>query len=197
MPSIASDPAQHNSNTKMCCVIIMLFYLLAIATGDGSTPPRTGQHANIGNIQVWYDIYEPEHGTPILFLHGDFTNGDYWGFQIEDLKSSYKCIVMDSRGQGRSTSSAASITYHLMMTDVVGTLDYLGINRVHIVGWSGGAIVGFNLAINYPNKVISLFAFAANYIISGVKEIGSFAVFNEHLTHTEIEYGQLNSVPNY
>ncbi|CAM4857889.1 unnamed protein product [Rotaria socialis] len=104
---------------------------------------------------------------------------------------------MDSRGQGRSTSSAASITYHLMMTDVVGTLDYLGINRVHIVGWSDGAIVGFNLAINYPNKVISLFAFAANYIISGVKEIGSFALFNEHLTHTEIEYGQLNSVPNY
>ncbi|CAF2080907.1 unnamed protein product [Rotaria magnacalcarata] len=82
------------------------------------------------------------------------------------------------------------------MTDAVGLLDYLGINRVHIIGWSNGAIISLNLTMNYLNKVISLFAFAANYIISDVKEIGSSTVFNEYLTRIEIEYAQLNPVSN-
>ncbi|CAF4381300.1 unnamed protein product [Rotaria sordida] len=75
---------------------------------------------------------------------------------------------MDSRRQGRSTLSSTSISYDLMMTDVIGLLNYLGIRQVHVVGWSDVAIIGLNLATNYPNRLLSLFAFAANYIPSGV-----------------------------
>ncbi|CAF4457956.1 unnamed protein product [Rotaria sp. Silwood2] len=199
----------------MHLVTFMFFYLLAVTTVDGSitvnslypwltlppTPnlpqPRIGQYANINNIQIWYNIYGPQHGTPILFLHGGFANSDYWGLQILELRSSYKCIVMDSRGQGRSTSSSASITYDLMMTDVIGLLDYLGISRVHVVGWSDGAIIGLNLAMNYPNRLISLFAFAANYITSGVKDLSSSTVFNDYLERARIEYELLNPVKDY
>ncbi|CAF4214174.1 unnamed protein product, partial [Rotaria sordida] len=49
---------------------------------------------------------------------------------------------MDSRRQGRSTLSSTSISYDLMMTDVIGLLNYLGIRQVHVVGWSDGAIIG-------------------------------------------------------
>ncbi|CAF3603805.1 unnamed protein product [Rotaria sp. Silwood1] len=199
----------------MHVVTCMLFYLVAAITVDGSTiidspfpwmtlpptpklpQPRTGQYANINHIQIWYNIYGPRRGTPVLFLHGGFANSDYWGLQIRRLKSSYKCIVMDSRGQGRSTSSSSSITYDLMMTDVIGLLNYLGISRVHVVGWSDGAIIGLNLAMNYPNRVISLFAFAANYITSGVKDISSSTGFNTYLERTRIEYEQLNPVKDY
>ncbi|CAF4175818.1 unnamed protein product, partial [Rotaria sordida] len=96
-----------------------------------------------------------------------------------------------------STLSSTSISYDLMMTDVIGLLNYLGIRQVHVVGWSDGAIIGLNLAMNYPNRLISLFAFAANYIPSGVKDISSSAVFNAYLERTRIEYEQLNPIKDY
>ncbi|CAF3419629.1 unnamed protein product [Rotaria socialis] len=104
---------------------------------------------------------------------------------------------MDSRGQGRSTSSSANITYDLMAADVIGLLNYLGIPQAHIVGWSDGAIIGLNLAMNSPNRLVSLFAFAANYNTSGAKDISLSSVFNAYLTRTQIEYEQMNPINDY
>ena len=156
-----------------------------------------GRYARIRDIRVWFNIYGLLNTVPVLFLHGGFANSDYWGLQVQDLQKSYRCIVMDSRGQGRSTSSSASITYDQMTSDVVALLDYLDIKRVHVVGWSDGAIIGLNLAMKYPTRLISLFAFAANYVPSGVKDISASPAFMEYLTRTETEYKMINPSNNY
>ncbi|CAF2744448.1 unnamed protein product [Rotaria sp. Silwood2] len=166
-----------------------------------STPqlplPHAGQYASVNGIRIWYTIYGPADGIPILFLHGGFANSDYWGLQVQQLQSTYKCILMDSRGQGRSPSPSANITYDLMTSDVVGLLDYLNINRIHLVGWSDGAIIGLNMAMKYPRRLISLFAFAANYNSSGAKDISVSPVFPVYLTRSKSEYEQLSPVKNY
>jgi pimeloyl-ACP methyl ester carboxylesterase len=142
-------------------------------------------------------MYGPTNAAPVLFLHGGFARSDYWGLQVEQLKSSYRCILMDSRGQGRSTMSSANITYDLMASDVIGLLDYLGIQQTHLVGWSDGAIIGLNIAIKYSNRLISLFAFAANYIPSGVKDVYNSTVFTTFLQRTQGEYETLNPNNNF
>ncbi|CAF3181760.1 unnamed protein product [Rotaria sp. Silwood2] len=166
-----------------------------------STPqlplPHAGQYASVNGIRIWYTIYGPADGIPILFLHGGFANSDYWGLQVQQLQSTYKCILMDSRGQGRSPSPSANITYDLMTSDVVGLLDYLNINRIHLVGWSDGTIIGLNMAMKYPRRLISLFAFAANYNSSGAKDISVSPVFPVYLTRSKSEYEQLSPVKNY
>ncbi|CAM4802989.1 unnamed protein product [Rotaria magnacalcarata] len=199
----------------MNLVIFALFSLLAASVVNSSTivnsvypwlilpstpelpQPQTGKYASINNIQIWYNIYGPSCGVTILFLHGGFGNSDYWGFQVQALKSSYQCIVMDSRGQGRSTSSSSDITYDLMTADVIGLLDYLGITQAYVVGWSDGAIIGLNLAMNYSNRLIALFAFAANYNTSGAKDISLSSVFTAYLARSQIEYEQLNPINDY
>ena len=104
---------------------------------------------------------------------------------------------MDSRGQGRSTLSSRGISYDLMTSDVIALLDYLGISKVHVVGWSDGAIIGLNIAMKYPTRLRSLFAFAANYNPSGVKDITLSPVFLAYLQRSQIEYQSLNPAPNY
>ena len=96
--------------------------------------PSTGRYAKIGDIRVWFNVYGSASRPPVLFLHGGFANSDYWQFQVRELRKSYRCIVMDSRGQGRSTASSANLSYNLMTSDVVGLLDHLHIPRAHIVG---------------------------------------------------------------
>jgi pimeloyl-ACP methyl ester carboxylesterase len=104
---------------------------------------------------------------------------------------------MDSRGQGRSTMSSTGISYDLMASDVIALLDYLGIQKTHLVGWSDGAIIGLNIAMKYSNRLNSLFAFAANYIPSGAKDISISPVFTAYLQRSQTEYESMNPLNDY
>ncbi|CAF3876054.1 unnamed protein product [Rotaria sp. Silwood2] len=199
----------------MHSVFIMLIYFLPYITTQNSTvlyskyrwlqlpatpklsPYPIGQYAEINNILIWYTIYGSDNAIPLLFLHGGFANSDYWGLQVGELKSLYRCILMDSRGQGRSFTSSTNITYDLMTSDVIALLDYLNIERVHVVGWSDGGIIGLNLAMNYQNRLISLFAFGASYVPTGAKDIFTSPVFMAYIERTKVEYEAMNPVNDY
>ncbi|CAF3695413.1 unnamed protein product [Adineta steineri] len=159
--------------------------------------PLQGSTVKINGVTIWYAIYGPKDAPPVLFSHGGFGHSAYWGLQIKALMSKYRCIVMDSRGHGRSTVSSAGITYDLMASDIVALLDHLKIQKAHMVGWSDGAINILNVAMKYPNRQLSMFAFAANYIPSGVKDISASPVFTGFLTRSQCEYNLINPQKNY
>ena len=159
--------------------------------------PCVERYVEINNVDIWYTIYGPSDGIPVLFLHGGFANSNYWSYQVEKLQSAYRCILMDSRGQGRSTTSSADITYDRMTTDVIALLDYLDIRKVHLIGWSDGAIIGLNIAMRYPGRLSSLFVFGANYVPSGVKDVSKSPVFMAYLQRTQAEYEAISPVNDY
>ncbi|CAF2512180.1 unnamed protein product [Rotaria sp. Silwood2] len=200
---------RNNKNTTYLLVFALFHFLTSIKSENStlinseypwlrlpSTPqlpyPHYDQYAQINNISIWYTIYGPENGAPVLFLHGGFANSDYWGLQVRQLQSTYKCILMDSRAHGRSPSSSANITYDLMTSDVVSLLDYLGFSKIHLVGWSDGGIIGLNLAMNYPDRLYSLFAFAAHYNSSAGNNASMPPVFAAYFKRTQAEYEAFN-----
>ena len=156
-----------------------------------------GQYLQRNGFKIWYTTYGQNDGAPVLFLHGGFANSNYWGHQANELKSKYLCIMMDSRGQGRSTLSSTGISYDLMTEDVIALLNHLDIQKVHVVGWSDGGIIGLNMAMKYPSRLKSLFAFGASYNPSGSKDISTSAVFVAYLNRTRTEYQSLNPLANY
>ena len=184
---IAQDPTIVNSKFP---------WLRLPATPQLPSSPQ-GQYLQRNGFKIWYTTYGSENCAPVLFLHGGFANSNYWAYQVKALKSKYRCIVMDSRGQGRSTLSSTGISYDLMTEDVIALLNHLDIQKVHVVGWSDGGIIGLNMAMKYPSKIKSLFAFGANYDPSGVKDISTSAVFLAYLNRTETEYQSLNPRANY
>jgi pimeloyl-ACP methyl ester carboxylesterase len=108
----------------------------------------------------------------------------------------HQVIVMDSRGHGRSTRDNRPYGYDLMADDVVGLLDHLKLRQAAVVGWSDGGILGLDLAMRYPNRVSSVFAFAANTdpsgVIDGVEKNPTFAAYIERAGH---EYAKLSATP--
>ncbi|MDR3674335.1 MAG: alpha/beta fold hydrolase, partial [Acidobacteriota bacterium] len=103
-------------------------------------PPLHSGTAPVNGIRLWYAVFG--HGAPVILLHGGMANSNYWGLQIPTLAQRFEVIVIDSRGHGRSTRTAAPITYHLMASDVVALMDALHIPKAAVVGWSDGAIIG-------------------------------------------------------
>ena len=154
---------------------------------------RSGQ-ANVNGISVHYAVYG--QGAPVILLHGGLANMDYWGHQIEALKSRRMVIAMDSRGHGRSTRDARPYGYDLMADDVVGLMDVLKVPKADIVGWSDGGILGLDLAIRHANRVGKVFAFGANTVPSGVKDdVEKNPTFAAFIQRAKQEYERHSATP--
>lgn len=147
----------------------------------------------VNGVRIWYATFG--EGAPVILLHGGLANSNYWGLQIPALASHYHVIVIDSRGQGRSTWDYRPITYHLMASDVITVMDALYIPKAALVGWSDGAIIGLDIAIHHPEKLTRLFAFGANSNLQGVKSAEGSPVFAEYEARTKVEYQNISATP--
>jgi pimeloyl-ACP methyl ester carboxylesterase len=160
-----------------------------------SLPPAAHSgYAPVGGVKIWYATFG--HGRPVIFVHGGLANSNYWGNQVRALMPYYRVIVMDSRGHGRSTRNAQPYGYELMASDVIGLMDYLKIPKAALVGWSDGAIIGLDIALHHPERLSTLFAFAANSDPSGVADIAHSPVFTAYIARAEKEYATLSPTPH-
>ena len=122
--------------------------------------PLKSGFAPIDGISMYYAIYGK--GSPILLIHGGLNDADVWSAEIPLLALHHEVIVADTRGHGRSTRTNERLTYDLLTSDYLSLLDYLNVQRVAVVGWSDGGIIGLDLAIHHPERLTTLFAQAAN-----------------------------------
>jgi len=157
------------------------------------------RHLEVNGARIWYAEWGGQSkAAPVLLLHGGFGNSNYFGRLIPVLLDhGYRVVAMDSRGHGRSTRSEAPYSYHLMAEEVIGLLDALKMQRVNVVGWSDGGIIGLDLALNHPDRLDRLFAFGANADVSGAKDgLDKNPVFAAYLQRVPGEYRSLSPTPD-
>jgi pimeloyl-ACP methyl ester carboxylesterase len=124
-------------------------------------------------------------------------HADIWGAQVADLMTDHLVIVADSRGHGRSTRNADPYGYDLMTEDYVGLLDYLKIDKVDLVGWSDGGIIGLNMAMKHPERLDHVFAHAANITTAGVDPaVATNVTFGTYITNMAVDYAQMSPTPD-
>lgn len=109
-------------------------------------------------------------GEPILFLHGSALSRSIWrglGY-TKALGENHRTIRMDLRGHGKSAKShdVADYTMDKVVSDIHAVMDHLGIERIHIVGYSFGARTGLHMAMHHPEQVISLIMLGGTYEIT-------------------------------
>ena len=100
-----------------------------------------------------------EQGTgdeTILFVHGLLFNHRMFDAQVEALKSNYRCIAFDLRGQGDSEVTRNGYDIDNLTRDTVALIEALDCGPCHFVGLSMGGFIGLRLAINHPQMLHSL-----------------------------------------
>ncbi|MCH4548739.1 alpha/beta hydrolase [Rhizobium changzhiense] len=156
---------------------------------------KTSGMAKVNDIRMYYAEYG--EGDPILFIHGGLGNAEVWGHQVADFAKDHLVIVADSRGHGRSTRSQQPFGYDLMTSDYVALLDYLKIDKVTLVGWSDGGIIGIDMAMKHPEKLTRVIAQAANVTTDGVKaDVMDNKTFNDYINVAGEQYRKLSPTPN-
>lgn len=153
--------------------------------------------AEINGIDMYYASYGPSDGTPILLIHGGLAHGDIWAAQVADLSEDYPVIVADTRGHGRSTNDGSAYSYDLLAQDYLALLDHLGVNQVHLVGWSDGANIGYTISNTVPDRLASHFAHAGNVTLAGIDpSVETNAVFGTYVGMMAEDYAQISPTPD-
>ena len=110
--------------------------------------------AEIGEIQINYEEYG--QGTPLVMVLGLGQDLTTWGFQIPEFSKHFRVIAFDNRDSGESTGSKEAYTTGTMARDTIGLMDYLRIDRAHLLGTSMGGMIAQQIALSAPERVIGL-----------------------------------------
>jgi 3-oxoadipate enol-lactonase len=110
----------------------------------------------VNNTGIYYEV--TGQGEPLLFIHGLASSGRSWKKQVPIFSQKYLVITFDIRGHGRSDKRIEPYSIKLFATDAIELLKNLGIESVHVVGFSMGGMIAFQLAVDAPELVKSLVA---------------------------------------
>jgi pimeloyl-ACP methyl ester carboxylesterase len=117
-------------------------------------------NAKANGIELEYDTFGDPEQAPLLLISGLGTQMIGWDEEFCDLLASrgFHVIRFDNRDVGLSTWMGGGAAYTLddMAADAAGLLDALGIPAAHIVGASMGGFIAQLVALNHPDKVLTL-----------------------------------------
>jgi pimeloyl-ACP methyl ester carboxylesterase len=154
--------------------------------------PAWSGHVEVDGAQIYVATFGA--GDPVILLHGGMGNGDHWAHQVPPLAVHHRVIVVDSRGQGRSTRGKAPASYDAMTRDVIAVMDHLKIAKAAIVGWSDGGEIALKLGIHHPDRVTKLFVLGTSYE-HGTKPKQSTATFKRYNAKCRTDYAKLSTTP--
>jgi len=112
------------------------------------------QYCTVNNIKLCYQ--DVGSGETIVFLHGLGSNSTDWQQQIDHFSQKYRVIAIDCRGHGRSDKPEGKYTIPLFCSDVLQLLSILKIEAFHLVGFSMGGMMAFQIAVDNPQMIKSL-----------------------------------------
>tara|TARA_R110002012_G_scaffold68778_7_gene178513 strand:+ start:5204 stop:6088 length:885 start_codon:yes stop_codon:yes gene_type:complete len=100
-------------------------------------------------------------GPPVLLLHGFPQSKEMWARVAPELASNFTVVCSDLRGYGASSKphclpDNSNYSFRAMADDQVGLMEQLGIERFHLIGHDRGGRTGHRMALNHPDKILSL-----------------------------------------
>ncbi len=101
----------------------------------------------------------PDGGTPVLFLHGNFSSATWWEESMLDLPDRFRGIAPDQRGFGDADPTAkvnAERGMSDLIEDAIALMDHLGYNKFHLVGNSLGGLVAWWMLAAWPQRLLSV-----------------------------------------
>ena len=110
--------------------------------------------APINGIQIDYQEYG--QGEAIVFCHGAGGNLLSWWQQIPYFSESYRCVTFSHRGFGHSYDWPNGPGMKSFVEDLVGLLNYLAIESVHLVAQSMGGRTALGFAVEHTARTRSL-----------------------------------------
>lgn len=114
------------------------------------------RRVQVGAVTLAVTEAGPSDGPPVLLLHGFPDRADVWRHQVDALAAAgHRVMAPDLRGFGDSDRPDGVEHYGvaLLVADLAGLLDDLGVERTAVVGHDWGAVLGWAFTAAHPDRV--------------------------------------------
>jgi pimeloyl-ACP methyl ester carboxylesterase len=96
---------------------------------------------------------EEGKGLPVILVHGFAEDGAVWDQLVDQLKDSYRLLIPDLPGSGRSSLLTEETSMEQLAEDIRSILDAEGIEQCVLIGHSMGGYVTLAFAEKYPLRL--------------------------------------------
>ena len=128
------------------------------------------------NLEMYYDDddYTDPWRTPetVVLHHGNAKNGRLWYAWVPLLARQYRVVRLDARGFGRSTVPPEGYDWSLsgFAGDLLGLLDHLELDKVHLIGETVGGTVALQFAYEHPERLHTVTTCTSPYKFVGAPQ---------------------------
>lgn len=142
-----------NLLSRLLPAVIMVLFAMS---GVNAQPPAREGYVDLPGVRIWYHDTGGD-GVPVVFLHAGTGSTRVWEYQVTAMTSAgFRFIAYDRRGWGQSIIDPAGPQPGNAADDLRGLLDYLGVERFHLVGTAAGGSVAWDVVLSNPERVRSV-----------------------------------------
>lgn len=141
----------------------------------------------IDDIEIYYEIHgkcgrETEFkavfdGTAfcearddvLVLLHGNGEDMNIFSQMLEEVCEKNYCLLIDSRGHGKTSAGKQEFTIDLMAEDLSKLCDELNLGKFRLLGFSDGGNIALTYAARHPERLSALITIGANINPQGIK----------------------------
>ena len=129
-----------------------------------------GEYAPVNGLEMYFEIYGPAKGTPLVLLHGGGSSIDTtFGVILPILAKDRHIIAFDQQGHGRTADIAdRPFSFEQSADDTAALLKYLKIDKADFFGFSNGGHIAVQIALRHPALVRKLIVASAPLTRDGV-----------------------------
>ena len=100
-------------------------------------------------MDIKHFYIEKGEGEPLILLHGNGENCEYFEHQIETFSNKYHVYAIDTRGQGKTPRGDKEFSIRQFADDLAGFMDEHNIKKSHLLGFSDGGNIALTFSLKY------------------------------------------------
>jgi pimeloyl-ACP methyl ester carboxylesterase len=109
-----------------------------------------------------YSLNKVDKKNPIVFIHGVGLNQYIWKPQIDFFKD-YTTLIYDLLGHGKTPFNKSKVNFNDFSNQLLGLINGLEFKKIHLVGFSLGALIARDFASKHAERLCSLIIHGSIY----------------------------------
>lgn len=135
----------------------LLWIAMLWASGGTPSKPLESGHAPVNGIQMYYEVHGRRDGIPLVLLHGGGSTIEVTFSRVLPVfAAGRRVIAVEEQGHGRTTDRDQPVAFETSADDVAALLRHLKVDKADLFGFSNGASVALQVAIQHPQLVRKL-----------------------------------------
>ena len=118
--------------------------------------------SKVDSFGTSYSLNKINEKDPIVFIHGVGLTKEIWEPQVNFFKK-YNTLTYDLLGHGNTSLNKSQLSFKDFSEQLLNLINELSFNKIHLVGFSLGALIARHFASKHSNRLSSLIIHGSIY----------------------------------